>query len=473
MILAVCSDGMNHKNAQRKTSSKVVSPARRVTDDILRRVEDEGAYAALLLASTATENLRAADRGLAYELVLGTLRWQLWLDRLIEHYAGGRSAQSLDAPVRRALRVGLYQLRFLTRVPASAAVNEAVNLAHVGGFRSAAGFINAVLRRATREPDYDPANNITDEIERMAVATSHPHWMIARWVTAFGADEALKFARANNEAPPIAFRLNPLRARESAEVLSRITNAEEAPQVASSRVAPEAWRLTEKSPQATALLQESAQSGLVYLQDEASQLVAHVVGARAGERILDVCAAPGSKSTHLAMLTRDQGSIIAGDLYAHRLRVVQQSAARQGIKSVTPIALDATMALPFRPGSFDRVLVDAPCSGTGTLRHNPEIKWRISPDKVFELAAQQRRILAVAAQMVRPGGRLVYATCSVEREENEDVLAAFTATHEDFRILSDVLPRELQTSSGAARTWPQREGTDGFFLAVMERALNN
>src|SRR3954470_17419821 len=184
--------------------ARTVSPARRAAFNILRRVEEEGAYAATLLAAHDAE-MRAEDRSLAYELVLGVLRWQLWLDALIEHYAG-RSGESLDAPVRRSLRLGLYQLRFLSRIPASAIVNESVNLAYAARLRSAAAFINAVLRRATREPDYDPAAQVADPIARLAVETSHPAWLIERWVKAFGETETENFARANNEAPPTAFR---------------------------------------------------------------------------------------------------------------------------------------------------------------------------------------------------------------------------------------------------------------------------
>jgi 16S rRNA (cytosine967-C5)-methyltransferase len=457
----------------RGSKKSVVSAARRAAFEVLRRVEDEGAFAAVLLAS-ATAELRAEDRALCYELVLGCLRRQLWLDKLIEHYAT-RDARRLDAPVRRALRLGLYQLRFLTRIPQSAAVNESVNLAHEARLRSAANFINAVLRRATREPEYDPATEATNELERLSIATSHPAWLIERWVDFFGAGEVESFARANNETPPVAFRVNPLAAKPEG-VWERLRGA--GVEAQPSRIAPHAWRIegaggvggsggggASVSSQLRALVSE----GAIYLQDEASQLVAHVLGARAGERVLDVCAAPGSKTTQIAALSNDGALVVAGDLYARRLRTLGESAARQGLENVQLIAYDAEKwPLPFAAGAFERVLVDAPCTGTGTLRHNPEIRWRITQADVAELAARQRRILAHAAQTVCVGGRLVYSTCSVEPEENEEVVAAFLETHPDFRLIQTDVPEHLLTKEGAARTWPQRDGTDGFFVAAFK-----
>ena len=446
---------------QRALGAGAASPARRAAFEILRRVEEEGAFAAPLLAAV---ELSAEDRGLCYELVLGVLRRQSWLDRVAGHFAG-RDPAKLDAPVRRALRLGLYQLRFLTRVPARAAVNESVNLVRAARLRSAAPFVNAVLRRADREQDFDPAADVEDPLERVAVETSHPAWLVGRWAEAFGPDEAAAFARANNANAPAAFRVNPLRA-ESDSVVERLRAAGVA--VVPSRVAPGAWRV--EAGAGGAALRELAEAGAVYMQDEASQLVAHVLGARAGQRVLDACAAPGSKTTQVAALAADRALVVAGDLYAHRLRVVVESAARQGLESVRAVVLDAGRALPFADETFDRVLVDAPCTGTGTLRHNPEIRWRVTPEDIAELSGRQRRILAEAARVLGRGGRLVYSTCSVEREENEEVVASFLGAREDFRQVSPApAPAGLRLPSGAARTWPHRDDVDGFFVAAFEK----
>ena len=335
---------MKAGRAEGGKSARAVSPARRAAFNVLRRVEEEGAFSTVLLAA-ADDEMRAEDRALAYELVLGVLRWQLFLDALIEHYSA-RRAESLDAPVRRSLRLGLYQLRFLSRIPQSAVVNESVNLAHLARLRSAAPFINAVLRRATREPDYDPAASAATPLERLAIETSHPPWLLARWSDAFGTEEAAALARANNDAPPTAFRVVAGRASES-EVLEELRAAGGVLQ--QSRVAPGAWRIEG----AGARLRELARAGKIYLQDEASQLVAHVLDARAGERVLDVCAAPGSKTTHVATKTRDLSFIVAGDLHGHRLRTVRESASKQGVENLGLVVHDAEAALPF-PDSYFR-----------------------------------------------------------------------------------------------------------------------
>lgn len=441
-------------------SGREVSVARRAAFNILRRVEEEGAYAAILLAASETE-MRADDRALCYELVLGTLRWQLWLDTLIEHYAK-RRAESLDAPVRRALRLGLYQLRFLSRIPASAIVNESVNLAYLSRLRSAASFINAVLRRATREPDYDPAANVSLPIEQLAIETSHPVWLLERWIDAFGHEEAAAFARANNDAPPVAFRVIEQRA-DRQEVLDELRAAGGV--ISRSQIAPEAWRIEG----AGAILRRLAREGKIYLQDEASQLVAHVLEAQAGNRVLDVCAAPGSKTTHVATRTPGLSLLVAGDVHEHRLRTVLEAAARQEIKTLRAVVHDAETSLPFAENSFDRVLVDAPCTGTGTLRRNPEIRWRITNRDIFDLSTRQQRILGQSAAMVKRGGRLVYSTCSVEREENEEVVARFLDENADFKQVPLTIHANLIVGNGAARIWPHRDGADGFFITCFVR----
>ena len=447
-----------------------LSPARRAAFEILRRVEDESAYASSLLA-TMDERLRGDDRGLCHELVLGVLRRQLWLDRALEHFAD-RRMESVDLPVRLALRLGLYQLRFLSRIPPSAAVNESVNLVRAAGLRSAATFANAVLRRATREPDYDPTEGVSDPIERLAIETSHPSWLIERWANAFGFEEAAALARANNEPAPVAFRLTAKTIANEGEVqriLNELTVA--GLELRRSKIAPNSWRVIGHRP---ALLRRLTSDGLIYLQDEASQLVGHLLDAQPGDRVLDVCAAPGSKTTHLGALA-PQTMIVAGELYEHRLRILRELAATQGNDSIQLVVADATGDLPFANSSFDRVLVDAPCSGTGTLRRNPEIRWRIQPSDIAELSSKQGRILAHATEMVRPGGILLYSTCSLERDENEAVVAEFVEKHGGFdqlrlpnaRILD--APADLATASGAIRTWPHRHDVDGFFIIAFRR----
>jgi 16S rRNA (cytosine967-C5)-methyltransferase len=456
------------------------SPARRAAFRILRRVELEGAYAAVLLASLDPE-MREDDRALCHELVLGVLRRQLWLDYLIEHFAK-RRLDKIDLQVKLALRLGLYQLRFLSRIPPSAAVNESVNLVRAAGLRSAASFANAVLRHATREPDYDPTSAVESAAEKLAIETSHPMWLIERWSSAFGFAETEGLARANNEPAPVAFRFTQRR-RDAKQIIDALESS--GAQVSPSEIAPDAWRvsvrtrsgsdgimnssvLPDRASKMPALLRELAHDGLIYLQDEASQLVAHLLGAERRDRVLDVCAAPGSKTTHLAALA-PQALIIAGDLHAHRLRTLTELAGQQGADNIAPVACDATQRLPFADASFDRVLVDAPCSGTGTLRRNPEIRWRLTAAEIAELSSKQFSILSNAAAMVRPGGRLVYSTCALEPEEDEMVVERFTKEHNEYAPVQLAAANDLQTETGAIRTWPHRQGTDGFFVAAFER----
>jgi 16S rRNA (cytosine967-C5)-methyltransferase len=454
-----------------------VSPARRAAFEVLRRVEEENAYSSPLLA--ADLNLNSNDRALCHELVLGVLRRQLWLDKTIQHFSA-RRIDKLDLPVLLALRLGLYQLRFLSRIPPSAAVNESVNLVRQSRLKSAAGFANAVLRRATRELKYDPAANTGDQIEKLAIETSHPFWLVERWILQFGFDEASALAHANNSPAPVAFRFTAKTyAEERTEaVLGKLRSKGLAPE--RSLIARDAWRVLRGDAdhqthgddgdvtQPQLVLQRLSEEGLIYFQDESSQLVAELVDPQNGERILDVCSAPGSKSTMISALAPG-ATVVAGDLYEHRTRTIKDSALRQTVRNIEPVVHDATGRLPFRDRLFDRVLVDAPCSGTGTLRHNPEIRWRLQLSDIVELSAKQKTILRNAADMVRTGGVLIYSTCSLEMEENEEVVSHLVESFPDFERLQLKVPATLITTDGGVRTWPHRDDTDGFFIKGFRR----
>jgi 16S rRNA (cytosine967-C5)-methyltransferase len=434
-----------------------VSAARRSAFEILRRVETESAFASVLLAKLSAD-MREEDRALCHELVLGVLRRKLWLDRVIEDFAD-RKCERLDSSVRLALELGLYQLRFLTRVPASAAVNESVNLVRAAREKSAAGFVNAVLRRATREPDYDPTSAVTDPAERLSIEASHPLWLVTRWIDAFGFAEAAKFARANNQTPNTAFRVT-ARA-QSDQVIDELRSSGAG--LIESKVSAQAWRVSGASAVVRALVDR----GAIYLQDEASQLLAHTLDVQPGDRVLDVTAAPGSKATHIATLA-PRAQVIAGDIHLHRAKTMMRLAEKQGT-SIHALLHDATKKLPFPDEMFDRVLLDAPCSGTGTLRRNPEIRYRLKAEDIADLSRQQRSMISNAARVVRPSGRLIYSTCSVEPEENEQVVEGFLATHSQFIRVEAWGSKELVTSDGYIRIWPHREGCDGFFIACLAR----
>jgi len=441
-----------------------ISPARRAAFDILRRVEAEHAYASVLIAQLPASNLSREDRSLAQEITLGVLRRQKSLDYFIERYSH-RNAARLDLPVLIALRIGLYQLRYLNRIPERAAVNESVNLVKLAQARSAAPMVNAVLRNAARRLDESPAEDVADPLEKFSIEVSHPRWMLERWINMFGDLEARSLALADNEPPPTAFRVNTLRATvDEALALLRDQGLTARP----SALAPGAFII--ESGAASSLAQ-AVERGFVYIQDEASQLVSLLIDPKSGERILDLCAAPGSKSSHIAALAEGKAWIVASDVHPHRLAALAATCRRLGIDSIAPVALDGTGPLPFLESAtgFDRVLIDAPCSGTGTLRRNPEIKWRLLPDDLARLADVQLSLLERATAMLARGGRLVYSTCSIEREENEAVVSRFIESGAPYRLLRPNARADLITAEGFVRTFPHRHGSDGFFAAVLEK----
>jgi 16S rRNA (cytosine967-C5)-methyltransferase len=441
-----------------------VSPARRAAFDILKQVEEQHAYASVCIAALPESDLSREDRALAQEIILGVLRWQRALDYFIERYSE-RSIARLDLGVLIALRVGLYQLRYLSRVPQSAAVNESVNLVKRARITSAARLVNAVLRKAARQSDEPVGQSISDPLERESLELSHPQWMLERWKALLGQHETRELALANNTPPRTAFRVNTLRI--SAEQLLADLQREGV-KTRESRIAHDAFVV--ESGQVSALI-SAAQQGLIYLQDEASQLVSLLLEPRSGERVLDLCAAPGSKTSHIASLAADKAWVLACDRHHHRLITLLTSCARLGLGSIEAIALDAERALPLdlKGHDFDRVLVDAPCSGTGTLRGNPEIKWRLSVDDLTRLADLQLGLLEQGASAVATGGRLVYSTCSIELEENEQVVSRLLQRATTFKVIEPNAPRAFITGDGYVRTFPHREGTDGFFAAVLER----
>lgn len=442
-----------------------VSPARRRAFDILRRVDAQGAYASVLLAAGPRESdLSREDRALAQELVLGVLRWQLLLDNLIERYSQ-RPISRLDSAVVIALRLGLYQLRYLTRIPQSAAVNESVNLVKHARVTSSAGLVNAVLRRAAKNLQETPSEVIADPAEQASVELSHPRWMLDHWRAELGDDETRQLAVANNAPSPTAFRVNTLRTTVGAAIQSLEAGGVTARE---SDVAAGAF-VVETGPAHSVI--QAAEEGLIYIQDQASQMVSILLEPLAGQRILDLCAAPGSKTSHIVALTDDKAWIVACDRRPQRLQSLRTSCSRLGIGSVDALALDATQPLPWLESAarFDRVLIDAPCSGTGTLRSNPEIKWRLSLADIRNLAVVQLGLLERGAAAVAEGGRLVYSTCSIEREENEAVLASFMKENHQFELIEPQISPKFVTSDGFVRTFPHRHGTDGFFAAVLIR----
>ncbi len=466
-----------------------ISPARAIALEVLLRVEREAAFAADLLHARLSGAVRREDAALATELVYGVLRWQRLLDVLLSRHLP-HPPDALDVPVRLALRLGAYQLRFLSRIPAHAAVNESVEWTKRAGVRSAAALVNAVLRRIAEEADRPAETLLPAKLsgnERLAVLHSHPNWLVQRWLAAFGQARTSALLQANNTAAPLACAVLPPNDPETIAQALR----QEGLEVAPSRWLHRALLLRGGNPTQTLPFR----TGQISLQDEASQMVPLLLEVEPGARVLDLCAAPGGKTVTLARAAGAEAFLVAADRYEHRLHVLRQQLVRTNTSGVALVLLDATAPLPWRP-CFSRILLDAPCSGTGTLARNPEIRWRLRPQDLEELHARQVALLRNALATLAPGGRLVYSTCSLEPEENEQVIAEVLAELPHARLVEParmtaalaphlrpgVLPGALLAPAAEAaalaaprlaggvvfRTFPPEHGTDGFFAVAIE-----
>jgi len=449
---------------RREPVARPASPARAVAMRVLERVETDGAFADLALdAELRRRALPVRDVALATELILGTLRWQRYLDWILAPHSR-RRLPALDPRVRVLLRLTAYQLAFLQRVPAFAAVNDAVTLAR--GAPGVAEYVNAVLRAFARRgvAEREPALP-RDPLEALATRCSFPTWLAARWLARYGAEEAEALMRALNARAPLTVRANTLRTtrealaarlREDDGLQPRVTSLAPEGLVVEGGGDPGRWR--------------AFVEGLCVLQDEASMLVARLLEPAAGTTIADVCAAPGTKTTHLAQLMDNRGRVLAIDPQAARLARVGEAAARLGVTIAEAVEGSVEILAPRWAGACDGVLVDAPCSNLGVLRRNPEVKWRRQPADVAAAGARQRGILAAAAGLVRPGGRLVYATCSLEPEENDDVARDFLAARPDFTVEPPAACPVAPDAAGFVRCLPHRHGTDGFTAIRFRRA---
>jgi 16S rRNA (cytosine967-C5)-methyltransferase len=448
-----------------------VAPARRCAYAVLRRVFEQGAYADRALQFQAAQ-LDPRDRALAMRLAYGAVQRKGTLDHLIERLAE-RPVGRLDPPVLAAVRLGLYELLYLHGSPDYAVVADAVQLAKTQR-RAGHGLVNAVLRRAAREGSALLAELSDDTPEQAAVKHSHPEWIARLWWQALGADQARALMLADNEPSELALRANTL-------VTDTDTLARELPASTHRDPAiPEALVLDEPfDTHGSPLWSE----GAFVAQSRAAMLVARALDPSPGDRVLDLCAAPGGKSTHLAALMHGRGQILAIEQNPRRAGALRRAAQRLRASNIDVEVADARRQ---RPGGevFDRVLVDPPCSGLGTLQARADLRWRVTPESVAQMARAQAQILAAGAAALRPGGMLVYSTCTISSTENERLIAAFLDSHPDFGLndLADEHPAlELSlacvagasapaTTSGVLLTLPHRDHTAGFFIARLLRS---
>jgi 16S rRNA (cytosine967-C5)-methyltransferase len=464
-----------------------ISRARTIAFDVLLRVAKQDAYADEALRAELASSVKAEDAGLATELVLGVLRWQRLLDFMIDRQLK-KPASTADIEVRIALRLGAYQLLFLDRIPARAAVHESVELVKRARKRSAASLVNAVLRKfaAGARPERmfvlswarlarTVAPLLPDDMppaEREGILASHPTWLVERWLQTFGEGRTRAILADNNRVPAVSGRVPDT--KHSEDAARSLQNA--GCRILPGRLLRDAWVIEGGNAGAS----EAVRHGWVALQDEASQAVAGLVAADPGNSVLDLCAAPGGKTLILSRAVGPQGHVIAADLHEHRVRALRERMNLADVRNVETMVLDGTLPLPFEQ-PFDRILVDVPCSGTGTLARHPEIRWKLRPEDLADLHARQTLLLRNALPHLAPAGRLVYSTCSLEPEENElvvrEVLGEFGDQFQiaDRRgvlknILQESVPMEsVVAADGFFRTLPPQHGTDGFFAAVIER----
>ncbi|MCD6485831.1 MAG: 16S rRNA (cytosine(967)-C(5))-methyltransferase RsmB [Syntrophobacterales bacterium] len=440
---------------------------RHLSVQILNRVEEGRAFAQPLLDAYLSKNILAntQDRGLLTRLVYGTLRLRNRLDWVIRALYSG-NFEKMEPGIRNILRVALYQIMFADRVPVYAATDEAVKMTKKM-YPGRSNLVNAILRNAARKmdgieyPDFDK-----DPLLHISVLHSHPLWIVKMWTEQLGIKDTLALCRSNNEIPPFAIRANGLKITRP-NLIKMLEDC--GCRAETSRYSPDGVVLSNLPGHVGEMW--LYKEGYMQIQDKASQLISLLLDPKPGERVLDVCAGAGIKTTHMAALMRNMGRIVAMDINRNKIEMSQVLARRLGATIIEPIVHDATKApqTDLRE-RFDRVLVDVPCSGMGTLRRNPEIKWNATPEDMKQIPPLQKEILNQSASYLKKGGIMVYSTCTISSAENEDVVGEFLSTHPDFEhARPTAVVAGMSDKHGMFRTFPHRHGTDGFFGAVLKR----
>jgi 16S rRNA (cytosine967-C5)-methyltransferase len=431
---------------------------------ILNRVERTDSYLDKVLdVELKSGELSDVDKGLLNEIVHGVLRWQNRLDWVLNGFSHGNFAKS-EINIKNTLRVALYQVLFLDRIPHSAAVNEGVEFIKRIRGEKPAGLVNAVLRNIIRNIDgirYPLAEE--DPVQHLAVYYSHPHWMVRRWVARFGVEETKRFLIAANERPSLSLRINRLKIEPG--LFLRLLEQQGIAYSGSSHID---YFVRVKALAGIGQM-DLFRNGMFTIQDESAALPCILLAPRPGERVIDLCAAPGGKTTNIAEMMRNEGEVLAIDRHEAKLSLIRASCDRLGLRNVTLQAADSST---LEAEAADRVLLDAPCSGLGVLAKKPDIKWKRDVSDILNLTKIQAGLLENAARLVKPNGVLVYCTCTVEPDENEEIVGAFLARHPEFTLegAGQYVSRDLVSERGFVETFPHRHGMDGSFAARLVRS---
>lgn len=446
-----------------------VDAAREAALKVLFEVNEKGAYSNIALnRQLEASGLKGVDRAFATELVYGVLKWKLALDHVIERFSSIK-LKKISPWIINILRLGVYQLLYTAKVPESAACNESVKLAAKHGHKAASGFVNALLRNVARNRNgLEPAEGITDRVRYLSVKYSHPEWMVRKFTGLFGDEFTEGLLKADNEVPEFTVRVNGL--RTSAGELTRELEAEGV-EAAPGKYLGEALIL--RNPSAVARL-ETFKRGLFQVQDESSMLAARVLDPKPGESVLDACSAPGGKTTHIAQLMQNKGTILARDIFEHKIKLVEDAAARLGIGVIRTEVYDSSLPDGANAGKFDRVLLDAPCTGLGIMRRKPEIRWAREIEDEKDITALQLKLIKAVSPSLKPGGIMVYSTCTILPGENRELVLEFLKEDGDFSLddITPYLPEKLKgyvEEEGMLQLYPNRDGIDGFFIARLKR----
>lgn len=436
--------------------------ARELALHILMKFQNEDAFSNILInAELNKSELSDLDKSFVTQLVYGVITNKIAIDYIIKKSSKIRF-NKIAVPILNILRLGIFQIYYLDKVPVSATCNEAVKLAKKYGHITSANFVNAILRNATRTDKNTFFENINNKVERLSIEYSYPLWLVSRFVSQFGYDETVELLKANSNLRYETIRINTLKINRD-EVKKRFSNARDG----------KLDDILYVNSVKEFLHSDEFKNGLITFQDEAPALVAHLLNANESDKILDICAAPGGKTTHIAALTNDNAEIIAMDLYEHRGELIKETAKRLGVNSIDVKINDATVFIPEFVNKFDRIVADVPCSGLGVIRKKPDIKLRITEKEIDEINEVQKKILGNIAKYLKPGGVLVYSTCTVIEKENEETIKWFLENNKGFTVCTDEkkIPVEWRSGlkNGMLLLLPNKHGCDGFFICCLKK----